>query len=271
MNLGEWKDIILLGLGFVLSIGAGIIGAYVQRRFDRRAERRPLNQLLNFGPDSLLFIFPHRDTSPEAILPRTSTEDFLAMNNFISALLNIGWSRKIGVRDTTRVSEADKRRNLVIICSPKSNTIASTFQRELRTSHANAFAFESKEDRVCITDGDGAPYESKSYDQVKQYLSSGIAKPDLPGKAYEDYAVITKVTSPWNEKMKVVWVAGIRGIGTWGAAECIKKEWRQIYEQLPPDGKTCDFSALLKIEYDNCDITSVEVRRVELLGRNKTV
>ena len=271
MNIGEWKDVILLALGFVLSIGAGIIGAYVQRRLDCRAERRPLNQLLDFGPDSLLFIFPHRDTSPEAILPRTSTEDFLAMNNVISALLKIGWSRKIGVRDTTRVSEADKRRNLVIICSPKSNTLACAFQQELRRSHANAFAFESDSDRVWITDGDGAEYHSKSYEQVINYVNSGIAKPDLPGKTYEDYAVLTKVSSPWNEKMKVLWVAGIRGIGTWGAAECIKKEWRQVYEQLPPDGRNCDFSALLKIEYDNCDITSVEVRRVVLLGRNRRV
>jgi hypothetical protein len=271
MNVGEWKEAILLVLGFVLSIGAGIIGAYIQRRVDRRADRRPLNQLLDFGPDSLLFIFPHRDTSPEAILPRTSTEDFLAMNNFISALLKIGWSRKIGVRDTTRVSEADKRRNLVIICSPKSNSIARTFQQELRKSHANAFAFESIADRICVIDGDGARYESKSYEQVKQYVNSGINIPDLPSKSYEDYAVLTKVTSPWNERMKIVWVAGIRGIGTWGAAECIKKEWRQIYEQLPPNRKSCDFSALLKIEYDNCDITSVEVRRVELLGQKKTV
>lgn len=131
MNLGEWKDIVLLALGFLLSIGAGLVGALIQRRLDRRRESRPLNQLLNFGPDGLLFIFPHRDTSPEAILPRTSTEDFLAMNNVISALLNVGWTRKIGVRDTGRFIETDKRRNLVIICSTKSNSAAASFQKEL--------------------------------------------------------------------------------------------------------------------------------------------
>ena len=271
MNFGEWKDLILLALGFLLSIGAGIVGAFIQRRLDRRGERRPLNQLLNFGPDGLLFIFPHRDSSPEAILPRTSTEDFLAMNNFISALLNVGWTRKIGVRDTGRVTESDKRRNLVIICSPKSNSIAGTFQKELRSVHPNAFAFESEGDRVFISDGDNARYQSRSYQQVEDYLRSGTARPDLPSKQYEDFAVVTKVASPWNDKNIVVWVAGIRGIGTWGAAECIKKEWRQIYDQLPRDRKDCDFSALLKIEYDNCDITSVEVRRVELLGTKKVV
>lgn len=271
MNMADWKDLILLALGFLLSVGAGLIGAYLQRRLDRRAERRPLNQLLNFGPDDLLFVFPHRNEAPEAILPRTSTEDFLAMNNFISALLNIGWSRKIGARDTTRVSEADKRRNLVIVCSPKSNSLAKTFQLELRKSHPNAFAFESDANEAWITDGDGAAYHSKSYVQIRNYISCGVANSELPGKTYEDYALVTKVTNPWNEKKKVVWVAGIRGIGTWGAAECIKKEWRQIYDQLPQENKDCDFSALLKVEYDNCDITSVDVRRVEPIGRSRTV
>ena len=272
MNLGEWKDIILLALGFFLSIGAGLAGALIQRRLDRRRERRPLNQLLNFGPDKLLFIFPHRDASPEAILPRTSTEDFLAMNNFISALLNVGWARKIGVRDVTRLKESEKGHNLVIICSTKSNSVAATFQDELRNLHANAFAFESEGDRVVISDVDGARYQSRSYQQVEEYLRSGVARADLPSKKYEDYGVVTKVSNPWNEKNKVVWIAGIRGIGTWGAAECMKKEWRQIYDQLPRQEKDCDFSAFLKIEYDNCDITRVEVRRVERLsGKRKTV
>lgn len=101
---------------------------------------------------------------------------------------------------------------------------------------------------------------------MAENLKSGIDRRDLPGKSYEDYAVVTKVTSPWNENRKVVWLAGIRGIGTWGAAECIKKEWRQIYDQLPQHSKDCDFSALLKIDYDNCDITSIDVRRVVVLG-----
>lgn len=269
MNFGDWKQTIPLALGFLLSIGAGIIGAYIQRRLDRRAERRPLNKLLNFGDDSLYFVFPHRDESPEAVLPRTSTEDFLAMNNFISALLNIGWTRKIGVRDTTRVTEADKRRNLVVICSPKSNLLASELQQELKR-FSNAFTFEFDADRVWIRDGDGAPYRSKSYEQVDKYIAEGVPKPDLPSKTYEDYAIVTKVTNPWNEKTKVVWLAGIRGIGTWGAAECVKKKWEEIYKKLPAENKYCDFSALIKIVYHNCDIVSVEMRRVELLVGNKT-
>jgi hypothetical protein len=208
-------------------------------------------------------VFPHREEIAEAILPRTSTEDFLAMNNFISALLNIGWSRKIGVRDTSRVTEADKKRNLVIICSTKSNSLAAIFQSALEKLSPEAFSFkQGNQHRWHICDRDGATYQSKSWGQEEGYRDRRIDHRDLPSQSYEDYAVITESVNPWNEATKVLWVAGIRGIGTWGAAECIKKEWKQIYDQLPREARDYDFSALLRIEYDNCDITSIDVRRV---------
>lgn len=262
MNTGDWSDLILLLAGFLLSIAGAVIGAWVQRAVDRRGVRRPLNQLLNFGPDQLLFVFPHREEIPEAILPRTSTEDFLAMNNFISALLNIGWTRKVGVRDTHRISASDKKRNLVIICSPKSNDLTAQFQQRLEDQRLQVFLFRKGDDQpwhICDRDG---TFHSKSWEQEAAYVKAGVDRRDLPGKTFEDYALITKVANPWNERNKVVLLAGIRGIGTWGAAECIKKEWQQIYDQLPRDRRDCDFSALLRIEYDNCDITAIDVRRV---------
>ena len=113
-----------------------------------------------------------------------------------------------------------------------------------------------------IRDSDGAKYSSRSWAQEKEYLNSGEERRDLPSKCFEDYAVVTKVTNPWNASTKVIQIAGIRGIGTWGAAECIKKEWHQLHDQLPNKAKDSDFSALIRIEYDNCDITSIDVRRV---------
>jgi len=262
MDFVIWKDVLNISTGFVLSIIAGLIGAFIQRKFDQRNETHPLNQLLNFGRDDLLFIFPHREEITEAILPRTSTEDFVAMNNFISALINAGWTRKIGVRDTTRVSTNDKKRNLVIVCSPKSNGFSEEFQMEQKKQLKKFFYFEKDTDeRWFITDGNGE-YKSKSYKQVDGYRSAGIDKRELPTKSFEDYAVITKATNPWNYRNKVILIAGIRGIGTWGAAECVKKEWRQIYKLLPQRQKDVDFSALVKIRYHNCDITAIDILRV---------
>ena len=193
------------------------------------------------------------------------------MNNFISALLQIGWSGRTGVRDVGQapkdfghVNEADKQQNLVIICSPKSNALAGDLQQELKKIYPRTFVFESTGNQCFVTDGTGI-IPSPSYQQMESYKKNGVPDEELPSQKYEDYAVITKVTNPWNPAAKVLWLAGIRGIGTWGAAECIKKEWQKIYDQLPDENKTCNFSALLKVNYDNCDISAIEVRRVEVL------
>jgi len=263
----SWKDLIALIVGFALSVIAGLIGALIQRRIDRRAERKPLNQLLNFGEDELLFCFAHREEMPGAILPRTSTEDFLAMNNFISALLNIGWNKKIGVRDPGRISLSDRKKNLVIICSPKSNSFAEEFQKEMQQCGLRLFLFkqDDKDDKEWyITDGH-AKYYSESYKQEKCYRQQNICPHDFPSRVFEDYAVITKLTNPWNGKNKIIHVAGIRGIGTWGAAECIKKRWRQIYDRLPEKHKDSDFSSCIRVKYDNCDITEIEVIDVRMI------
>ncbi len=266
-----WRDLILVVVGFLLSIVGALIGAWVQRVFDRRGERRPLNKLLNFGADDLLFIFPHRKEINEGILPRTSTEDFMAMNNFISALIKTGWARGNGVRDTERVLPQDKKRNLVVICSPRSNEFAGVLQAQLEALNLHAFSFKTdSEGRMCIIDprdSDRPPFNSPSWGQEEDYLENGVSRHELPAQSFRDYAVITKVSSPWNQKNKVVWVAGIRGIGTWGAAECIKKRWQQIYAKLPDNAKDADFSALIKVQYDNCDITSTDVQDLFVLRR----
>lgn len=55
-------------------------------------------------------------------------------------------------------------------------------------------------------------------------------------------------------------MAGIRGIGTWGAAECLKKWWKPIYSakastrSIGGPSKAGDFAALVKVRYRNYDI-----------------
>lgn len=260
MNANVW-NIIFLFSGFVLSVIAGLIVFIIQRGLDKRRERRPLSQLLNFGRDELLFVFPHREEGSGAILPRTSTEDFMAMNNFISALLKLGWNQHIGVRDPERLSPEDRKHNLVVICSPKSNKFAAECQADFKTLGLKAFYFEEESHVWYISDSDGGVYWSPSWEQEREYKKQGVDPADFASKKFNDFAVITKVANPANNGKKIITLAGIRGFGTWGAGECIKKKWLDIYEQLPEDLQDSDFSALLSIEYDNCDITSIRVLR----------
>ena len=74
-------------IGFILSVAASITGTYFYLKSRERASNQNLRKLLNFGKDDIIFVFTHRDHVPEAILPRTSTQDFVAMNNIIGALI----------------------------------------------------------------------------------------------------------------------------------------------------------------------------------------
>jgi len=266
MNIHDSKDIILLFGGFLLSIVGAVIGALIQRSYDKRHERRPLAQLLNFGAGELLFIFPHRGTVTQAILPRTSTEDFLAINNFISALIHLDWKGKISVRDFARITPDDRKQNLVIICSPKSNSFTEEFQQTLKNLDKSfLYFFEDDPNRtgtVRILSPFGEVYTSPSYKQEEDCLSRGVSKDHLAYEQLDDYAIITKVQNPWNQENIAILIAGIRGIGTWGAAEFIKKKWRLIYDQLRGDAKNEEFSALLRITYQEYDIKDWMVVRV---------
>ena len=272
------ENILILVVGFVLSVGAAIFGAYFQRKLDERRETRPLSQLLNFGKDDLYFIYPHRNDfgnntvrKDTSILPRTSTEDFMAVNNFISALINRRWDRKLCFHDTTHVSGEDKKKNLVIICSPKSNGFAALYQKEINEKHYFDHFYEFKQDNRgewYITDGHGI-WTSPSFTMETEYLKNGINRDGFASQSFEDYAVITKTRNPWNEKNKIISVAGIRGFGTWGAAECVKKEWRQIFKKLPRNCKEEGFSALVNIKYDNFDITSIELIEIIYIAKHQ--
>jgi len=259
------QSLIILVAGFLLSIVGALIGAWLQRKIDRRHQHRPLSQLLNFGKDGLLFIFPHRDYG-QSILPRTSTEDFMAINNFISALINLDRKIPISLRDMNHVAPQDQKQNLVIICSPKTNKFTGEFQQTLKRTRKPFFYFfendPTKPGTVEILSPFGEHCKSDSFRQEDECKARGVTADQLAHEQLDDFAVITKVRNPWNEDNIVILVAGIRGIGTWGAAELIKKKWRLIYDQLQADAKEEEFSALIRITYQEYDIKAWQVVRV---------
>ncbi len=251
-------------IGFVLSIIASVIGAYLFIKWEQRKENHPLRQLLNFGDDELLFVFSHRDHVPEAVLPRTSTEDFLAMNNIISALLKIGWRGKLGVRDTTRLRPDDKKRNLITVCGPKSNSFTKEVLDKINSKGCDCFRFEKNNElnQWQIVDST-ACYPSHSYEQIEHYQQIGK---NVTEQEIDDVAMIAKVTNPWNAANKILIIGGVRGFGTWGAAECLKKAWKQIYNQKSNSHdhkKNGDFAAVLAIKYNNCDIIDIKLHTLK--------
>src|SRR5215213_4848734 len=102
-------DLVNLIIGFILGTLSSIIGAFIYTRISQRAGNRNLRRILNFGKkDEIIFVFSHRHHVPDALLPRTSTEDFVAMNNVVGALMLTGWKGPVRVRDTKHINDIDK-------------------------------------------------------------------------------------------------------------------------------------------------------------------
>ncbi len=234
----------------------------VYHRRQYKGQRALLSGLQN----PTIFVYPPRprlknEDDPTAILPAViSIEDFLAINNVISAFLRVDWERPAKIKDTDpkHLTDEDKRHNnLILICSSKTNKVTGDALLELRKRYPHLRdvlpAFELVSDvntKACrvLLRFNGGIYESPSYDQ-----------PISEDAEIEDYAILAKAINPWSPHHRLLIVAGLRGVGTWGAAETLKKWWQELYDKKghnPARGisKQGNFVAVLRIRYKKEDI-----------------
>jgi hypothetical protein len=257
-------DILNLVIGFLFGIPASIIGAYFYIKISNRAGSKHLRGLFNLGSDEVIFVFTHGGFVSQSILPRTSTEAFIAVNNLIGTLIRTGWKGPIRVRDTSRISMSDKTKNLVIVTGPKSNSFAGEVLANIKQQVPSSLDFqkvsEHPERWQILSDIYICP--SPSYEQESVALNEGK---EIATQKLDDVAMILKVTNPWNGANKIFIVAGVRGIGTWGAAEYLRKHADELYRAKSGSGmykKDGNFAALLKVTYENYDIVRVELRQL---------
>ncbi|HUU82588.1 MAG TPA: hypothetical protein VM243_03695, partial [Phycisphaerae bacterium] len=99
-----------------------------------RSRRRAAGQIaLLSGLDDPLFVFPPREGPPEKVLLQVAIEDFMAINNMISAFILAGRQAQIRVRDAPNLTAHDKENNnLVLICSTTTNPVTSEALARLR-------------------------------------------------------------------------------------------------------------------------------------------
>jgi len=93
VNIWLSEHFLELLIGTLLGIPASIIGTYLYLTIGQRSGNRHLRAVLNLGGDEVLFVFTQGVFMPESLLPRTSTEAFIAVNNVIGALMQTGWKR----------------------------------------------------------------------------------------------------------------------------------------------------------------------------------
>lgn len=141
------------------------------------------------------------------------------------------------------------------MCSPKSNPCTRQALDELkdRVPHFDAdFTKINNDPEQWEINFWGAHFPSKSYAQEKALIKSG----KIFGQGrLEDYALIIRAENPWNPETRLIIIAGIRGIGTWGAARYLRSQIRELLKRR--HGK--DFAAVIHVEYNNYKIPRREL------------
>ena len=145
-----------------------------------------------------------------------------------------------------RGDKNDRHQDLVLIGSPKSNPITKaalealkqegTLRCEFRESPNNPGRWE-----ILFDD---AHLESQGYDQLDRLLEEGKDAHDGP---LEDYGLLAKVRNPWNRAATMLVVAGIRALGTWGAARHLAERATEVHEEV----KDRNFLWIVKVTYSN--------------------
>ncbi len=247
-----------LFIDLIISIIGSIIGSILILKYRLIKLNSKLRKILNFGDDEILFIFAHREGESNAILPTIATEDFIAMNNIIGALIKIDWKKPIHFRDIKHIDEQDKKKNLVIIGGCKRNDFTKEFLDEIYKSIHYKIRF--LRDKIQINGH--SEYPAEPYEQDNNFIGNSDQIVTNSSKIYDDAAIIIKVGNPWdNNKNKIFLLAGIRGIGTWGAAEFLRKEFVNIYDRKSNNNKfkkDGDFIQIIHVKYKNYDIKSTE-------------
>lgn len=217
-----------------------------------------------------LFVLPPRPLEPAhemrpPILPRTSTEDFLAANNIIGAYLQIGWDPPAHIRQPDRLLPEDRsENNLILLCSSHRNEATKEAIEKLRSLNPEF------SDLIPIFEIDETTKNRQIRWNKGTFPSESFSQ---EGPTYNDTAVIVKAQNPWARDRKILIVAGIRGFGTWGAGEFLRKSLNELYDEKRKSrakriSKTGNFVALVNVEYKDFDIKDVKlINIVDLDGK----
>ena len=218
----------LLG-GLVVALIGAIGGAWLWEALRDYWFNRPFRRVLNFQRGRrVTFVFPTRDPPPGRINRDVAWEDMQAVDYITRAAIEAGhrWMARCGSEQFT---DNYKQDNLVLICSPISNTATET---ALKVVKAERPQFD-----IDIVEDPATPSGSLVQWKRLQFFGGQFQSPSFREtdrtQPLVDWGVIAKVHSPtvWNPHAKILFVIGIRAIGTWGAAKFLFEHVREIHER----------------------------------------
>lgn len=231
-----------------------------------------LRQLFDFNWKSGVAVVVPILASQEIGRTAVAIEDMYALESYVRAVIQayprefVSPGANISVELANDFPVPDLR-NLISVCSPKRNALAREVLRHADIRRWLRCDFRGPQEKA------GSPHErwgmrfsefeieSPSYDQERDILGRGGP---LSAGPLTDYALLARVTNPWNPLAKIVLAAGIRAFGSWGAAEFLRAQ----SDDLAMEMRGNDFAVILKVTLENFSISAVVAKHIPALVRN---
>lgn len=236
-----WVQLILTNLvsvivSFIVGYMTNVLAGPHTRRFTDWINTGPIRKVLQLGPSDVVVVIPLHKIENGRRLPYVAVEDVYALRNVLALLAKMG--RTIpSIRDPEHL-DGVVTKNLITIGGPNRNSFTKYI---LSAQEKIKFVDDQVTGHTEIHRGTGTRHTSASY-----------SKPE--GEQSSDMAVLLRCQNPKNESNVVIVIAGIRGIGTWGASDYLRKEAEALAGELDERQKHTGFLAEIAVDYEKLDI-----------------
>lgn len=247
-----------------LSVVASYVGGYLTNvlsgphteSFKGWVQSGDLRKLLQLGREEVIIVLPHQTESKSRELPQIAVEDALALKNVFEILGDIGVKHP-KIRHPSNLSESDRKRNIISIGGSMTNSFtAEVLELPLADGKLDFKRSETHPDQVVLKRGDSITYTSPSYASPRPVN----AQDKIP-----DIGFILRRPNPRNPVSTILVLAGIRGRGTWGASDHLRKNAKKLHARVKKDGENAldrGFLAVLDVDYENFDITRTRIKDI---------
>jgi hypothetical protein len=256
-NAFYWISLIISSLiGFLFGYAANVLSGPHSARFKEWIAGGHLRGLLRLGGDEVIIVVPHQTAPSDRRLPQVAVEDVLALRNVFEILAELG-IRHPRIRHPENLVEPDLKRNIISIGGSSRNSFTKAILELTVSGDVLAFTQSSIEPtQIELKRGNTMTYASPSYHGTPS---------DQPRARSKDVAFILRRPNPKNKSCSVIILAGIRGIGTWGASDHLRKHAKALAARVRRDQEGAakhGFLAVVEAEYENFDIVQSRVKDI---------
>lgn len=143
----------------------------------------------------------------------------------------------------------ERRGNVGTLCRGQRNPVTEivladpAIQRRFKLGFQELPVESGRASEWGIVFGDQPPRRSPSYEKLRNLEAAVAQGEDQLEVDLEDYALLARFPNPWDPEAKVLVVAGVRAMGTWGAASYLTSNWHEIAAEV----EGLDFACLLSV------------------------